>query len=133
MNKKEKFDITRIIIGIVVLIPLIILNIIYGDKELINGIKFELLITLPISLILYFLLSYDFFIKTFKNFKKKKFFDEITLTLIASIAAFVTGQYVEAVAVCLFFQIGEKFEDYAVNKSRNSIKDVLNLRADKVT
>ena len=133
MSKKEKFDITRIIIGIVVLIPLIVLNIIYGDKELINGIKFELLITLPISLILYFLLSYDFFIKTFKNFKKKKFFDEITLTLIASIAAFVTGQYVEAVAVCLFFQIGEKFEDYAVNKSRNSIKDVLNLRADKVT
>ena len=106
MSKKEKFDITRIIIGIIVLIPLIILNIIYGEKELINGIKFEYLITFPISLILYFLLAYDFFIKTFKNFKKKKFFDEITLTLIASIAAFATGEYVEAVAVCLFFQIG---------------------------
>lgn len=132
MKKKEKFDIIRIIIGIVVLIPLIILNIIYEDYSFENY-SFKLVVTLPISIILYLLLSYDFFIKTFKNFKKKKIFDEITLTLIASIAAFIVGEYVEAVAVCLFFQIGEKFEDYAVNKSRNSIKDVLNLRADKVT
>lgn len=132
MKKKEKFDIIRIIIGIIVLIPLIILNIIYEDYSF-GNYSFKLVITLPISIILYLLLSYDFFIKTFKNFKKKKFFDEITLTLIASIASFIVGEYVEAIAVCLFFQIGEKFEDYAVNKSRNSIKDVLNLRADKVT
>ncbi len=132
MKNKERFDIIRIIISTIILIPLIILNIIYKD-QLIGNYKYEYVITLPISLVLYLLLSYDFFIKTFKNFKKKKFFDEITLTLIASIAAFIVGEYVEAVAVCLFFQIGEKFEDYAVNKSRNSIKDVLNLRADKVT
>lgn len=132
MSKKERFDIIRIIITLVFLIPLIILTIIYQDT-LIGNYSFKLVITLPISLILFFLIGYDFFIKTYKNFKKKNFFDEITLTLIASIAAFVIGEYVEAVAVCLFFQIGEKFEEYAVNKSRKSIKDALDLRADKVT
>ena len=91
MKKKEKFDIIRIIISIVVLIPLIILNIIYEDYSF-GNYSFKLVITLPISIILYLLLSYDFFIKTFKNFKKKKFFDEITLTLIASIAAFIVGK-----------------------------------------
>ena len=132
MSKKERFDIIRIIITLIILIPLIVLNIIYEDA-LIGNYSFKLVITLPISLALYFLIGYDFFVKTFKNFKKKNFFDEITLTLIASIAAFVIGEYVEAVAVCLFFQIGEKFEEYAVNKSRKSIKDALDLRADKVT
>lgn len=132
MSKKERFDIIRIIITLIFLIPLIVLNIIYEDT-LVGNYSFKLVITLPISLALYFLIGYDFFVKTFKNFKKKNFFDEITLTLIASIAAFVIGEYVEAVAVCLFFQIGEKFEEYAVNKSRKSIKDALDLRADKVT
>ena len=130
MSKKQKFDIARIIIGVITLATLLPLHFVIGENKL-GPSDINTLIILPISIIVYILVAYDFFIKTFKNFKKKRFFDEITLTLIASIAAFCVNQAVEALAVALFFQIGEKFEDYAVNKSRKSIKDVLDLRSDK--
>lgn len=132
MSKREKFDIIRIIIGIIFVIPLIVIHLTIGEKEL-WGSNINTVIVLPISLVLYLLIAFDFYIETFKNFKKKRFFDEITLTLIASICAFAVGQYVEGLAVVLFFQIGEKFEEYAVEKSRKSIKEVLDLRADKAT
>lgn len=132
MNKREKFDIIRIIIGVIFVIPLIVIHLTIGEKEL-WGSNINTVIVLPISLVLYLLIAFDFYIETFKNFKKKRFFDEITLTLIASICAFAVGQYVEGLAVVLFFQIGEKFEEYAVEKSRKSIKEVLDLRADKAT
>ena len=132
MSKKEKYDIFAIIFGIIITIPMLILSFSIGDNKLwISDVK--TLIILPLSLLAYLLLIYDFLIKTFKNFKKKRFFDEITLTLIASIVAFIVGEYVEGLAVVLFFQIGEKFEDYAVNKSRKSIKEVLDIRSDKAT
>lgn len=132
MSKREKFDIIRIIIGFIFVIPLIVIHLTIGEKEL-WGSNINTVIVLPISLVLYLLIAFDFYIETFKNFKKKRFFDEITLTLIASICAFAVGQYVEGLAVVLFFQIGEKFEEYAVEKSRKSIKEVLDLRADKAT
>lgn len=132
MKNLKLFNIIRISVSFVLTISLLLINIFLGDKELGNS-NVETLVVLPLSLITYLFLTYDFFLKTFKNFIKKRFFDEITLTLIASIAAFAIGEYVEALAVVLFFQIGEKFEDYAITKSRNSIKDVLDLRADKVT
>lgn len=132
MSKREKFDIIRIIIGIIFVIPLTVIHLTIGEKEL-WGSNINTVIVLPISLVLYLLIAFDFYIETFKNFKKKRFFDEITLTLIASICAFAVGQYVEGLAVILFFQIGEKFEEYAVEKSRKSIKEVLDLRADKAT
>lgn len=130
MSKKEKFDIARMVIGVVILGVLLPLHFVIGENKL-GPSDINTLIILPISLIVYILIAYDFFIRAFKNFKKKRFFDEITLTIIASIAAFCVNQAVEALAVALFFQIGEKFEDYAVNKSRKSIKDVLDLRSDK--
>ena len=130
MSKKQKFDIASIIIGVITLAILLPLHFVIGENKL-GPSDINTFIILPISIIVYILVAYDFFIKTFKNFKKKRFFDEITLTLIASIAAFCVNQAVEALAVALFFQIGEKFEDYAVNKSRKSIKDVLDLRSDK--
>ena len=132
MSKREKFDIIRIIEGIIFVIPLIVIHLTIGEKEL-WGSNINTVIVLPISLVLYLLIAFDFYIETFKNFKKKRFFDEIMLTLIASICAFAVGQYVEGLAVVLFFQIGEKFEEYAVEKSRKSIKEVLDLRADKAT
>lgn len=132
MNKKERFDIIRLIIGIIITIPLIICHFIFGEN-LINGYKVNLIIILPISLVLFLFLTFDLFIKLIQNIKHKDFFDETTLTLIASIAAFVIGEYVEALAVILFFQLGEKFEEYAVNKSRKSIKDVLDLKSDHAT
>ena len=129
---KKKFDLVTLIIATIVTITLLVIEIIYGDVSLgINDVN--TLIILPISLVFYLLVSYDLFIEAFKKIKHKEFFDEVTLSLIATIAAFAIGEYVEGLAVVVFFQIGERFEKYAVDKSRNSIKSILNLRPDKVT
>lgn len=132
MSKKEKYDIFAIIFGVIVTIPMLILTFTIAENKL-GPSDVKTLIILPLSLLAYLLLIYDFLVKTVKNFKKKRFFDEITLTLIASLVAFIVGEYVEGLAVVVFFQIGEKFEDYAVNKSRKSIKEVLDIRSDKAT
>lgn len=132
MSKKEKFDIIRIIIGIIILIPLLIFHFAFPDLK-IGEYEFELVILLPIAIITYIFLSYDFYIKAFKQILKKDVFNETFLMLVASIAAFIVLEFVEGLAVVLFFQIGEKFEEYALNKSRKSIQDVMDLRSDKVT
>lgn len=129
---KKKFDFYSLILATIVTITLLIVHIFWGEVNLgINNLN--TLVILPISLFFYLLVSYDLFIEAFKKIKHKQFFDEVTLSLIATIAAFAIGEYVEALAVVVFFQIGERFEKYAVDKSRNSIKSILNLRPDKVT
>ena len=129
---KKKFDFYSLILATIVTIFLLVVHILWGEVNLgINNLN--TLVILPISLIFYLLVSYDLFIEAFKKIKHKQFFDEVTLSLIATIAAFAIGEYVEALAVVVFFQIGERFEKYAVDKSRNSIKSILNLRPDKVT
>ena len=129
---KKKFDFISLILATIVTIVLLIVHIIYGDVSLgINTVN--ILVILPISLLFYLLVSYDLFIESFKKIRHKQFFDEVTLSLIATIAAFAIGEYVEALAVVVFFQVGERFEKYAVDKSRNSIKSILDLRPDKVT
>lgn len=129
---KKKFDFISLIVTTILTIVLLVINIIYGDVKLVNS-DVKTIIILPISLALYLLISYDLFIDAFKKIKHKQFFDEVTLSLVATIAAFAIGEYVEALAVVVFFQIGERFEKYAVNKSRNSIQSILNLRPDKIT
>ena len=129
---KKKFDFYSLILATIITIALLIVHIFWGEVNLgINNLN--TLVILPISLFFYLLVSYDLFIEAFKKIKHKQFFDEVTLSLIATIAAFAIGEYVEALAVVVFFQIGERFEKYAVDKSRNSIKSILNLRPDKVT
>ena len=129
---KKKFDFVSLILATIVTIVLLIVHIIYGDVSIgINTVNN--LVILPISLLFYLLVSYDLFIESFKKIRHKQFFDEVTLSLIATIAAFAIGEYVEALAVVVFFQVGERFEKYAVDKSRNSIKSILDLRPDKVT
>ena len=129
---KKKFDFYSLILATIVTIALLIVHIFWGEVNLeINNLN--TLVILPISLFFYLLVSYDLFFEAFKKIKHKQFFDEVTLSLIATIAAFAIGEYVEALAVVVFFQIGERFEKYAVDKSRNSIKSILNLRPDKVT
>ena len=68
--------------------------------------------------------------KAIKNIFKGKIFDENFLMAVATIGAFVIGEFPEAVAVMLFYQIGELFQSYAVNKSRNSISELMNIRPD---
>ena len=68
--------------------------------------------------------------KAFRNIIRGKIFDENFLMAIASVGAFCIGQYAEAIAVMLFYQIGELFEDYAVGNSRKSIASLMNIRPD---
>ena len=68
--------------------------------------------------------------KAIKNIFKGKIFDENFLMAVATIGAFVIGEFPEAVAVMLFYQIGELFQSYAVNKSSNSISELMNIRPD---
>lgn len=130
---KKKIDLLRIGFSLIAVIILLVINILYEDLVINDIYLFKNVVILPISLVFYLLVSYDLYIKSYKQFTRKDFFNEVTLTLIASIAAFAIGEYVEGLAVTLFFQIGEKFEDYAVDKSRESIKSIINLRPDKVT
>ena len=86
-------------------------------------------IWLPIVLYLipYVLVSYDVFIHAFKNIGHGRFLDERFLMCIATVAAFCTGECSEGVAAMLFYQVGELFESYAVNRSRESIKDLMSI------
>lgn len=79
----------------------------------------------------YLLCGKDVLISSIKNISRGDFFDEQFLMAAASIGAIAIGEYPEAVGVMLFYQIGEWFEDYAVDKSRDSIQSLVGLRPDK--
>lgn len=128
---KKKLDIIKIIIGLVSTLVLLILDHTIGDISL-GKTSLRLAILLPITILIFSFVNFDSFKKTIKNIKRKDFFNEVTLTLVASIAAFSILEFVEGLAVTTFFLLGEKFEEYAVNKSRDSIKEILNLRPEKV-
>lgn len=81
-------------------------------------------------LIPYILVGYKVILKAVRNIFNGKVFDENFLMAVASIGAFFVGEYPEAVAVMLFYQVGELFEDYAVGKSRKSIAELMNIRPD---
>ncbi len=75
----------------------------------------------------YLIIGYDIMIKAVKNITRGQVFDENLLMMIATIAAFCIGEYLEAVAVMLFYQVGELFQSYAVGKSRKSITDLMDI------
>lgn len=81
-------------------------------------------------LIPYLIVGYRVLFKAVRNIANGKVFDENFLMAVASIGAFFVGEYPEAVAVMLFYQVGELFEDYAVGKSRKSIAELMNIRPD---
>ena len=76
----------------------------------------------------YLIIGYDVVIGAIKNIFNGRVFDEKLLMLIATIGAFVIGEYSEAVAVMLFYQIGEFFQSIAVSKSRRSISALMDIR-----
>jgi Cd2+/Zn2+-exporting ATPase len=90
--------------------------------------------SLPIEFSLYFtsylLIGKKVLLKAFKNIINKQFFDENFLMSIATIGAFFIKEFPEAVAVMLFYQIGELFQNLAVNNSKKSIKALVNIRPD---
>ncbi len=87
-------------------------------------------ISIALFIIAYLLLAYPVLTKAVKNISKGEIFDENFLMSIATIGAFATGEHPEAVAVMLFYEIGEMFQGYALNKSRNSITELMDIKPD---
>lgn len=81
-------------------------------------------------LVTYFIIGGDVVKKAVHNISIRQIFDENFLMLVATVGAFLVGDYPEAVAVMLFYQVGEWFQDYAVNRSRKSIAALMDIRPD---
>ena len=83
---------------------------------------------LILMLVVYILLGKDTVLKAVKNVEKGDFFDENFLMTVATLGAIMIGEYPEAVAVMLFYEVGELFQGYAINKSRKSIADMMDIK-----
>ena len=83
---------------------------------------------LILMLVAYILLGKDTVLKAVKNVEKGDFFDENFLMTVATLGAIMIGEYPEAVAVMLFYEVGELFQGYAINKSRKSIADMMDIK-----
>ena len=83
---------------------------------------------LILMLAAYILLGKDTVLKAVKNVEKGDFFDENFLMTVATLGAIMIGEYPEAVAVMLFYEVGELFQGYAINKSRKSIADMMDIK-----
>lgn len=126
MSSKQKKEGIRILLSLGLFI---IVSVITHTEILQKGIMAENgnLVEMLLHLALYLWVARKVLIKAGKNILKGHVFDENFLMGIASIGALVIGEYAEAVAVMLFYQVGEWFEDYAVNRSRASIADLMDI------
>lgn len=113
-----KKEIIKIVIALILFLVALIVPL---QSQLINNGLF---------VISYLIVGLEIVLKAIRNIFKGKVFDENFLMAIATIGAFVIGEYPEAVAVMLFYQIGEAFQDYAVDKSRKSIISLMDIRPD---
>lgn len=118
MNKKMKKKLYKIIISGILFLIAFLLKI---DNKVINNILF---------IISYIIVGKEILEKAFKNITRGKVFDENFLMTVATLGAFLIGEYPEAVAVMLFYQIGELFQSYAVDKSRESVAALMDIRPD---
>lgn len=122
MSRKQKKMLARILI---VALLMIVLHFVPA-----KGAARFVLYLLP-----YLVIGYDILIKAFKGIKNRQPFDESLLMAIATVGAIVialtdSGDYTEAIAVMLFYQVGEWFQSYAVGKSRRNISDLMDIRPD---
>ena len=122
MNKKQKKNLLRIIVAAVLLVVL-------AYAPLTGGPRFVAYL-LP-----YLIVGYDILLKAGKGIKNRKAFDECLLMAIATIGAmalaiYEDGDYTEAIAVMLFYQVGEWFQSYAVGRSRRDISALMDIRPD---
>lgn len=136
MTKKQKQVLVRILVSSFIVFLLEFFNADFFNK--INDyISYPIgrWIRLAFYLIAYFVIGYDIVKKAFRGIKNKQVFDENFLMALATIGAFSlaiykNSDYLEAIAVMLFYQIGELFQSYAVGKSRKSISNLMNIRPD---
>ena len=117
MNKKQKKMLIRILLSGAMLIAL--------QFAPVTGILRFVLYLVP-----YFIIGYDILLKALKGIRNRQVFDECFLMAVATVGAIAlalyekSGDYTEAIAVMLFYQIGEWFQSYAVGKSRRNISDL---------
>ena len=123
MNKKQKKMLIRILLSGAMLIAL--------QFAPVTGILRFVLYLVP-----YFIIGYDILLKALKGIRNRQVFDECFLMAVATVGAIAlalyekSGDYTEAIAVMLFYQIGEWFQSYAVGKSRRNISDLMDIRPD---
>ena len=117
MTKKQKKVLWRILISALLLI-------------LLQFVPVSGYVALAVYLIPYLIIGYDILKKAGKGIRNREVFDENFLMAVATIGAFLLGEYVEGTAVMLFYQIGELFQSYAVGKSRRNIAALMDIRPD---
>lgn len=122
MTKKQKKMLIRIIIAAVLMVGL-------------HFVPVDGIIRFVLYMVPYLVIGYDILKKAFKGIKNKQVFDENFLMALATIGAiavalYENGDYTEAIAVMLFYQIGELFQSYAVGKSRRNISELMDIRPD---
>ncbi|MCB0699726.1 MAG: cadmium-translocating P-type ATPase [Chitinophagales bacterium] len=120
---KEHID---LLLSLVILLVLLIME--YGLQ-----IEVPVYVLLPINLLAYLLAGHSVLRLAIRKSSRGDFFNEFVLMSIATIGAFIIGEYEEGVAVMVFYQIGEWFQDIAVNNAKRSIKALLDIRPDIVT
>jgi len=125
MNKnednEEKSKLLKLIAGAVVFVAALVLEKVW---------KYDSNVPLVAFIAAYLLLGGDVIRQATRNIARGQIFDENFLMSIATIGAFCVGETAEAVGVMLFYQIGEHFQDMAVDKSKKSITDLMNIRPD---
>ena len=123
MNKKQRTMLVRIIIAAVLMIAL-------------NFIPVTGWLRFLLYLVPYLVIGYDILLKAGKGIKNRQVFDENFLMAVATVGAIAlallerSGDYTEAIAVMLFYQVGEWFQSYAVGKSRRNISELMDIRPD---
>lgn len=127
MSKKLKRRIKRVGAGAAVYLAAVIFS---RFAPVIPAGSFGISAALPVFLAAYIVIGGDVVRKAVKNIGHGQIFDENFLMTVATVGAFIVGEYAEAVAVMLFYQVGECFQSYAVNKSRKSIADLMDIRPD---
>lgn len=125
LTKKQKKDLTRIIIAFVIFAGLMI-----AEHTVIPQSFAKSIWMLLIWLVPYYIVGYDVVRKCLLGISHGQLFDESFLMTLATVGAFGCGEYDEAVAVMLFYQVGEFFQSYAVGKSRGAITDLMSIAPD---
>lgn len=117
MSKKQKKNLIRIIAATLIMAVLLLLPL--------SGYARLVLFLIP-----YLIVGYDILKKAVKGIFRGQVFDENFLMAVATVGAFILGEYAEGAAVMLFYQIGEWFQSYAVGKSRKNISELMDIRPD---
>lgn len=133
MTKKQKKVLIRIIVSAVLLVAMAVTFIVLDKTGMVNLEKPSVMwrcIEIVAYLIPYLIIGYDILKKAFLGIIHGEVFDENFLMAIATVGAMVLGEYKEASAVMLFYQVGELFQSYAVGKSRKNITALMDIRPD---